>query len=95
MKCMNMKTNTENLLECGKNRYKKGDRVVFFSDQPDLILSKYADERITIKRSKHIGIIKDVQTVRKGFYLYSIVTTTLHFLCQVHEEDIVEKLPDE
>ena len=85
----------ENLLECGKNRYKKGDRVVFISDQPDLILSKYSDEKIRIRREKHIGIIRDVQTVRKGFYLYSIVTTTLHFLCQVLEEDIIEKLPDE
>ena len=86
----------ENLFECGMSKYKKGDWVRFVSDQPDIILSKYTDGVTNIYKDKYIGVIKDVRCILIGWYMYTIETIPLAFLCSmVNEDDIIEKLSDE
>lgn len=86
----------EDLLECQMSKYKKGDWVRFKSKEPDIILSRYSDGIIDIKKDKYIGIIKDVHTVFKGVYNYTIITIPLQFICSLtFEDDIIEKLTNE
>ena len=85
----------ENLLECKKSRYKKGDWVKFISEEPSIYLSRYAYGDLKIEKEKHIGVIKDVQCVFMKWYLYTIKTFPVEWLCFVDEKEIVEKLSDE
>ena len=86
----------ENLFECGMSKYKIGDWVRFVSEEPDIILSRYADGLTNIYKDKCIGVIKDVRCVLIGWYMYTIETIPLAFLCTlVNESDILEKLSDE
>ena len=48
-----------------------------------------------IEKEKHIGVIKDVQCVFMKWYLYTIKTFPVEWLCFVDEKEIVEKLSDE
>jgi hypothetical protein len=85
----------ENLLDCRNSKYKKGDWVKFVSDQPSVYLSRYADGDSIIKKEKHVGVIKSVHTIMKGWYSYAIETTPVQWLCHVDEKDIKCKLLDE
>ena len=85
----------ENLLDCWNSRYKKGDWVKFVSDQPSVYLSRYADGDCKIEKEEHIGIIKNVHTIMKGWYFYTIETTPVHWLCNIDEGEIICKLSDE
>lgn len=86
----------EDLMECKNSLYKKGEWVKFISEEPDIILSRYADGKIDIFKDKYIGVIKDVRCIRIGWYMYTIETIPLAFLCTlVNESDIIEKLSDE
>ena len=82
----------ENLLDCGMSKYKKGDWVKFKSDEPSIYLSRYADGDSIINAEKHIGVIKDVRCILMGWYLYSIETFPVQWLCHINEDEIIEKL---
>ena len=59
-------------------------------------LSRYADKETIINRGEYIGVVNDVRTVYKGFYMYSITTIPLQFTCSIMlDSDIIEKLSDE
>ena len=86
----------EDLLECCNSRYKKGDWVRFKSEEPDIYLNRYTDGVTDVYKDKYIGIIKDVHTVFKGIYNYTIITIPLQFICSLtFENDIIEKLTNE
>jgi predicted esterase YcpF (UPF0227 family) len=85
----------EDLLECRNSKFKTGDKVSFISDQPSVYLGRYIYGDCLIKKEKHIGVIKDVRTVIKGVYLYTIETIPVPWLCFVGEDDIINKLSAE
>ena len=85
----------ENLLDCRNSKYKKGDWVKFISDQPSVYLSRYADGDCKIEHEEHIGIIKNVHTIMKGWYSYAIETIPVLWLCHIDEGEIICKLSDE
>ena len=85
----------EDLLESRKSKYKTGDKVRFISDQPSVYLLRYAHSKSKIKKEEHVGIIKNIHTVMKGWYLYCIETIPVSWLCIVDEKDIISKLSDD
>ena len=85
----------ENLLECNNSKYKKGDWVRFKSKEPSIYLSRYAADHSIIKKEKHIGVVKGVHCILHGWYLYTIETFPVQWLCHVDENEIIEKLSDE
>ena len=66
------------------NKYKVGDRVKFVSDQPSIYMSRYADGDSKIEKEEHVGEIKDICHI-KGWYLYTIETIPVSWLCNVFE----------
>ena len=78
-----------------KSKYKVGDCVRFISSQPSIDLSRYADEDSKIEKEEHVGVIKNVHTIMKGWYLYIIETMPVSWLCYVFEGDIKQKLSDD
>ena len=85
----------EDLLESRKSKYKTGDKVRFISDQPSVYLLRYAHSKSKIKKEEHVGIIKNIHIVMKGWYLYCIETIPVSWLCIVDEKDIISKLSDD
>jgi hypothetical protein len=75
--------------------YKVGDWVKFISDQPSVYLSRYADGNSIIRKEEHIGVIKNVYDIKKGWYSYAIETMPVQWLCHVDEGDIKQKLSEE
>ena len=86
----------ENLKDSGNSLYKKGDKVKFISDEPIIIASRYAEGDYKIEREEYIGVIRDVHRILMGWYIYTIETIPLSFLCSlINESDIVEKISEE
>ncbi len=77
------------------SKYEVGDRVKFTSDQPSVYLSRYADGDSKIEEEEHIGIIKNIHTIKKGWYSYAIETFPIQWLCFVSEKEIICKLANE
>lgn len=77
------------------NMYNVGDWVKFVSDQPSVYLSRYADGECKIEKEEHVGVIKNVYTIKKVWYSYTIETIPVPWLCHVDERDIKQKLSDE
>ena len=99
MALANRKNSAENFvpaLKMEKNsKYKVGDWVKFISDQPSVYLSRYADGNSIIRKEKHIGVIKNVYEIMKGWYSYAIETIPVPWLCHIDEGDIKQKLSEE
>lgn len=74
------------------SKYKRGDWVKFVSDQPSTYLSRYADGDSRIEEEEHVGVIKNVHEIMKGWYSYAIETFPMPWLCYVFEGDIKNKL---
>lgn len=85
----------EDLLDCRNSKYKVGDWIKFISDQPSLYLSRYSDDDSIIKKEEYVGVIKSVCTIKRGWYVYTVETIPLQWLCHVDERDIICKLSDE
>ena len=77
------------------SKYKKGDKVKFLSDQPDIYLRRFADDDSKIEKTEYVGIVLNVHAIMKGRYIYTIETTPVPWLCTVEEEDIIDKQSDE
>jgi hypothetical protein len=77
------------------SKYKVGDWVKFISEQPSVYLSRYADGDCKIEKEEHIGVIKNVHEIMKGWYSYAIETIPVPWLCDIQERDINQKLSDE
>ena len=75
--------------------YKVGDWVKFISDQPSVYLSRYADGNSIIRKEEHIGVVKNVYEIMKGWYSYAIETIPVPWLCHIDEGDIKQKLSEE
>ena len=84
----------EDLLDCRNSKYKRGDWVKFLSSQPSVYLRRYVRDCKLVK-AEHVGEIKNVHTLMKGVYIYTIITTPVHWICDVDEGDIICKLSDE
>lgn len=99
MALANGKINAENFVSAvkyGKNsKYKVGDWVKFISDQPSVYLSRYAVGNSKIEKEEHIGVVKNVYDIKKGWYSYAIETMPVQWLCHVDEGDIKQKLSEE
>ena len=74
------------------SKYKVGDWVKFISDQPSTYLCRYADGDCKIEKEEHVGVIRNVHEIKKGWYSYTIETFPMPWLCDVFEEDINCKL---
>lgn len=74
------------------SKYKVGDYVRFISDQPSVYLSRYADDDCKIEKEEHVGVIRNVHEIKKGWYSYTIETFPIQWICFVVEEDIKCKL---
>ena len=80
----------------GKNsKYKVGDWVKFISELPSVYLSRYAVGDCKIEKEEHIGVIKNVYEIMKGWYSYAIETIPVPWLCHIDEGDIKQKLSEE
>lgn len=84
----------EDLLDCRNSKYKRGDWVKFLSSQPSVYLRRYVRD-CKLEKAEHVGEIKNVHTIMKGVYIYTIITTPVHWICDVDEGDIICKLSDE
>lgn len=98
MALANGKINAENFVSAvkyGKNsKYKVGDWVKFISEQPSVYLSRYADGDCKTEKEEHIGVVKNVYEIMKGWYSYIIETIPVPWLCDIEERDIKQKLSD-
>ena len=99
MALANGKISAENLVLVSSNEksslYKVGDWVKFISAQPGICVNRYADDDCKIEKEEHVGIIKNVHTIMKGWYSYAIETIPVPWLCDIDERDIKQKLSDE
>ena len=66
----------------------------FLSSQPSVYLRRYVRD-CKLEKAEHVGEIKNVHTLMKGVYIYTIITTPVHWICDVDEGDIICKLSDE
>jgi hypothetical protein len=99
MALANGKISAENFVLVSSNekssRYKVGDWVKFISNHPGVYVNRYADGNNIIKKEEHVGIIKNVHTITKGWYSYAIEIILVPWLCDIDERDIKQKLSDE